>query len=88
MILTHLIAGAGHRDIYVYLLFRTKRYRRLRLGEHIMALRQQNEMIMNVPYENSSRLSLSRCQKSLQFFKFHPNIVPKGSQALTMFRLL
>jgi len=40
--------GQSFPAVNLDLLFRTKRYRRLRLGEHIMALRQQNEMIMNV----------------------------------------
>lgn len=40
----------GHcpENLNLDILIRVKRYRRLRKGEHIMALRQQNEMIANV----------------------------------------
>jgi len=41
---------AGHcpENLNIDVLVRVKRYRRLRRGEHIMALRQHNEMIANV----------------------------------------
>lgn len=41
---------AGHcpENLNLDILVRVKRYRRLRKGEHIMALRQHNEMIQNV----------------------------------------
>merc|ERR1740138_1728916 len=40
----------GHcpENLNLDILVRVKRYRRLRKGEHIMALRQHNEMIANV----------------------------------------
>jgi hypothetical protein len=40
----------GHcpENLNLDILVRVKRYRRLRRGEHVMALRQQNEMIINV----------------------------------------
>merc|ERR1719188_2432501 len=41
---------AGHcpENLNLDILVRVKRYRRLRKGEHVMALRQHNEMIVNV----------------------------------------
>merc|ERR1719159_1090185 len=40
----------GHcpENLNLDILVRVKRYRRLRRGEHVMALRQHNEMIVNV----------------------------------------
>jgi Dullard-like phosphatase family protein len=40
--------GESYPWINLDLVFRLKKYRRLRLGDHITAMRQQNEMILNV----------------------------------------
>merc|ERR550532_2571169 len=44
------IKTKGHcpENLNLDILVRVKRYRRLRRGEHVMALRQHNEMIVNV----------------------------------------